>query len=65
MLIDRGFVRVRPLLGGIEAWGDAGYLFEERDLPLAPDRLEGRTLAATPGASISQPNRRRPKQESP
>jgi hypothetical protein len=29
MLIDRGFVRVRPLLGGIEAWGDAGYRFDE------------------------------------
>jgi len=29
MLIDRGFVRVRPLLGGIEAWGDAGYTFDE------------------------------------
>jgi len=25
MLIDKGFVRVRPLLGGIDAWVDAGY----------------------------------------
>jgi len=25
MLMDRGFVRVRPLLGGIDAWVSAGY----------------------------------------
>jgi hypothetical protein len=25
MLIDRGFVRVRPLLGGLDAWVAAGY----------------------------------------
>jgi len=29
MLIDKGFVRVRPLLGGIEAWQDAGYDLED------------------------------------
>jgi rhodanese-related sulfurtransferase len=29
MLTDRGFVRVRPLLGGIDAWRDAGYGFED------------------------------------
>jgi rhodanese-related sulfurtransferase len=29
MLIDKGFVRVRPLLGGIEAWRDAGYDLED------------------------------------
>jgi hypothetical protein len=28
MLIDRGFVRVRPLLGGIDAWADAGFAVE-------------------------------------
>jgi len=25
MLMDRGFVRVRPLEGGLDAWYDAGY----------------------------------------
>jgi len=25
MLIDRGFPRVRPLAGGLEAWVEAGY----------------------------------------
>jgi len=30
MLIDRGFVRVRPLLGGMDAWGNAGHALEER-----------------------------------
>jgi hypothetical protein len=29
MLIDKGFVRVRPLLGGIEAWREAGYALED------------------------------------
>jgi rhodanese-related sulfurtransferase len=29
MLIDRGFVRVRPLLGGIDAWTDAGFEVEK------------------------------------
>jgi rhodanese-related sulfurtransferase len=29
MLVDRGFVRVRPLLGGIDAWADAGYRLED------------------------------------
>jgi membrane protein DedA with SNARE-associated domain/rhodanese-related sulfurtransferase len=29
-LIDRGYTRVRPLLGGLEAWLDAGYEFEAR-----------------------------------
>jgi 3-mercaptopyruvate sulfurtransferase SseA len=28
LLIDRGFVRVRPLLGGLEAWIDARYPVE-------------------------------------
>jgi rhodanese-related sulfurtransferase len=28
MLIDRGFVRVRPLAGGLDAWVDAGYGIE-------------------------------------
>jgi rhodanese-related sulfurtransferase len=25
MLIERGFKRVRPLAGGLDAWIDAGY----------------------------------------
>jgi hypothetical protein len=29
MLHDRGFVRVRPLLGGIDAWVAAGYALED------------------------------------
>jgi rhodanese-related sulfurtransferase len=29
MLVDRGFVRVRPLLGGIDAWADAGFALEQ------------------------------------
>jgi membrane protein DedA with SNARE-associated domain/rhodanese-related sulfurtransferase len=29
-LIDRGYTRVRPLLGGLEAWIDAGYEIESR-----------------------------------
>jgi len=33
MLIDRGFVRVRPLLGGIDAWADAGYATEALQPP--------------------------------
>jgi rhodanese-related sulfurtransferase len=28
MLMDRGFVRVRPLEGGLDAWSDAGYDIE-------------------------------------
>jgi len=28
MLMDRGFVRVRPLEGGLDAWADAGYTIE-------------------------------------
>jgi 3-mercaptopyruvate sulfurtransferase SseA len=28
MLMDRGIVRVRPLEGGLDAWGDAGYSYE-------------------------------------
>ena len=31
MLIDRGFVRVRPLLGGIDAWVDAGFALERQE----------------------------------
>jgi rhodanese-related sulfurtransferase len=29
MLIERGYRRVRPLAGGLEAWIDAGYDIEE------------------------------------
>lgn len=28
MLIDRGYKKVRPLAGGLEAWVDAGYEVE-------------------------------------
>jgi len=28
MLIERGFRRVRPLAGGLDAWIDAGYEVE-------------------------------------
>jgi rhodanese-related sulfurtransferase len=28
MLTDRGFVHVRPLAGGIDAWADAGLALE-------------------------------------
>jgi rhodanese-related sulfurtransferase len=29
MLIERGFRKVRPLAGGLDAWVDAGYEVEE------------------------------------
>jgi membrane protein DedA with SNARE-associated domain/rhodanese-related sulfurtransferase len=29
-LIDRGYTRVRPLLGGLDAWTEAGYAIEHR-----------------------------------
>jgi hypothetical protein len=29
MLIDRGFVHVRPLEGGLDAWVDAGFAYEQ------------------------------------
>jgi rhodanese-related sulfurtransferase len=29
MLIDRGYIEVRPLAGGLDAWIDAGYPIEE------------------------------------
>jgi rhodanese-related sulfurtransferase len=28
MLMDRGFRRVRPLQGGLDAWADAGFEVE-------------------------------------
>jgi rhodanese-related sulfurtransferase len=28
MLIERGYRRVRPLAGGLDAWADAGYEVE-------------------------------------
>jgi rhodanese-related sulfurtransferase len=28
MLIDKGFTRVRPLEGGLDAWVDAGFDYE-------------------------------------
>jgi 3-mercaptopyruvate sulfurtransferase SseA len=32
MLIDRGFKKVRPLAGGLEAWEQAGYEVETEPL---------------------------------
>jgi len=32
MLMDHGFERVRPLLGGLEGWVAAGYQVEEHGL---------------------------------
>jgi len=29
MLMDHGYVRVRPLLGGLDAWADAGYQLDQ------------------------------------
>jgi rhodanese-related sulfurtransferase len=29
MLIDRGYTRVRPLYGGLDAWATAGYRIDE------------------------------------
>jgi rhodanese-related sulfurtransferase len=29
MLIERGYKKVRPLAGGLDAWIDAGYEVEE------------------------------------
>jgi rhodanese-related sulfurtransferase len=29
MLIDRGYTRVRPLEGGLEAWIDGGFAIEQ------------------------------------
>ncbi len=57
MLIDRGFVRVRPLLGGIEAWGDAGYLFETQESPHTLARREEGTSSSAAGTPNSQSNR--------
>ena len=31
MLMDRGLVRVRPLKGGLDAWVDAGFKYEQAD----------------------------------
>jgi len=32
MLIERGYKKVRPLAGGLEAWVDAGYEVEEEEI---------------------------------
>jgi hypothetical protein len=34
--MDKGFTRVRPLEGGIDAWADAGYLITDK---LTADKL--------------------------
>jgi 3-mercaptopyruvate sulfurtransferase SseA len=30
--MDKGFTRVRPLEGGLDAWEDAGYLIEDETI---------------------------------
>jgi 3-mercaptopyruvate sulfurtransferase SseA len=32
LLIDRGFKKVRPLAGGLEAWAEAGYELDSEPL---------------------------------
>jgi rhodanese-related sulfurtransferase len=32
MLIERGYKRVRPLTGGLDAWVDAGYEVAEEEI---------------------------------
>ena len=32
MLIERGYKKVRPLAGGLDAWIDAGYEVEGKEL---------------------------------
>jgi rhodanese-related sulfurtransferase len=32
MLIERGYKRVRPLTGGLDAWVDAGYEVVEEEI---------------------------------
>ena len=32
MLMDRGFTRVRPLEGGLDAWVESGFSVEADDL---------------------------------
>ena len=39
LLITRGFTRVRPLLGGFDAWVDAGLSVD--NLPVAGTRSDG------------------------
>jgi rhodanese-related sulfurtransferase len=29
MLMDRGYLKVRPLAGGLEAWVEAGFEYEQ------------------------------------
>jgi rhodanese-related sulfurtransferase len=32
MLIEKGYKRVRPLTGGLDAWVDAGYEVDEEEI---------------------------------
>jgi 3-mercaptopyruvate sulfurtransferase SseA len=34
--MDRGFSRVRPLDGGLDAWEEAGYAIESGLIPISP-----------------------------
>ena len=36
LLIDRGFMLVRPLEGGLDAWAEAGFEVESELIPLSP-----------------------------
>ena len=41
MLMDRGIVRVRPLKGGLDAWADAGFEYEQVGSMAAPAGEQG------------------------
>jgi membrane protein DedA with SNARE-associated domain/rhodanese-related sulfurtransferase len=56
LLRRKGFTRVRPLLGGIDAWREQNYPLGLR-LP-----VEGGLLGTGPGASASEPRTRTPSQ---
>jgi rhodanese-related sulfurtransferase len=45
LLMDRGFTKVRPLAGGLEAWREAGYEVEAE----APDGRERARLPVIDG----------------
>jgi hypothetical protein len=36
LLMDRGFSRVRPLEGGLDAWEEAGFTVDAERIPISP-----------------------------
>jgi rhodanese-related sulfurtransferase len=52
-LLDLGYLRVRPLQGGLDAWILAGYAVEER-LAAAADPVAVMALAVVPTATSRQ-----------